>query len=132
MTTKQILGKRRIGWASKIENPKMDIVPTPPELLEECAACGDFSSQDDFVTKLAESAVRSLGRVANVDKVVAAKKICRNCFLGRPGGVEGAAANESGGDSGQGNSLMEDTTREAANMLHLKCIFLEKSYSLVT
>ena len=94
-----------------------------PELFEECAACGDLCSQANFVTKLGESAIRrSLGIVANVERVVAARKMCRNCFLGRrPGGVERAAsANESGvggGDSGQGNSLMEDTAREA-NMEH--------------
>ena len=103
-----------------------------PELFEECAACGDLCTQADFVTKLREGAIRrSLGVVANVERVVAARKMCRNCFLGRRpgGGVEkAAAAKESGvggGDSGQGNSLMEDTTRQA-NMEH--CSILKANF----
>ena len=107
-----------------------------PELFEECAACGDLCTQADFVTKLREGAIRrSLGVVPNVERVVAARKMCRNCFLGRRpgGGVEKAAAvKESGvggGDSGQGNSLMEEDTTRQANMEHryiLKANFKSK------
>ena len=107
------------------DGPMAGVDGPEPELFEECAACGDLCSQDDFVTKLREGAIRrSLGVVANVERVVAARKMCRNCFLGRrPGGAveKAAAAKESGvggGDSGQGNSLMEEDTAREANMEH--------------
>ena len=60
-----------------------------PDVLEECAACGNLCSQDDFVKKLKESAIRNLEHVPNVDKVVAAKKMCRKCFLGKSGVDDG-------------------------------------------
>ena len=118
------------------DGPMAGVDGPEPELFEECAACGDLCTQADFVTKLREGAIRrSLGVVPNVERVVAVRKMCRNCFLGRRprlGGVEkAAAAKESGvggGDSGQGNSLMEDTTRQA-NMEHryiLKANFKSK------
>ena len=119
------------------DGPMAEVNRPEPELFEECAACGDLCSQDDFVTKLREGAIRqTLGVVANVERVVAARKMCRNCFLGgrRPGGAveKAAAAKESGvggGDSGHGNSLMEEETTREANMEHryiLKANFKSK------
>ena len=82
-----------------------------PEALEECAACGKPCSNEDFVKKLKESAIRNLEHVSNVDKVVAAKKMCRKCFLGKSG-VEVVASVTRGKSSSKSAQARLALTKE--------------------